>query len=80
MSYNPFDDLPPQTSKEEQLEEGKEQVSKRRKIEVIPTAIDVAECKEEDDFKIKSDDPPPSKRVDVFSTLEILRKHIFNNK
>lgn len=75
MSYNPFDDLPPEAAKEEGEEMEKEQASKRRKIDES-----IAECKDEVTVNIKTEEPPQPKKVDVPSTLQTLRKHIFNSK
>jgi hypothetical protein len=81
MSYNPFDDLPVAVKEEEKVE----QAPKRRKIETFPT-VDIAECKEEEDntnaVSIKTEEPTslPHQQVDVLSTLQTLKKHIFNSK
>lgn len=92
-SYNPFDDLPV-TSKgmgEKEKVELEENAPKRRKIDNVARAaiatttcaeqsVGVAECKEEGIEGVKTEDKPQYKKVDVMSTLQTLRKHMYNAK
>lgn len=83
MSYNPFDDLPEAVKEEEKEDMEREQAPKRRKIDPDTNAdTSIAECKEDDTCgaSIKNEEDHPRKKVDVISTLQTLRKHIFNPK
>mmetsp|Transcript_34986 Transcript_34986/g.65313 ORF Transcript_34986/g.65313 Transcript_34986/m.65313 type:complete len:330 (+) Transcript_34986:22-1011(+) len=86
MSYNPFDDLPSEVTKEAVVDDSStEPACKRQKLDgnVGMVSVDVAESKEENNKEgkpIKSENPAQANIIDVSSTLQTLKKHISNVK